>query len=70
MPVEYNLRNGISVISFEKSSPTGLNGFILLMHIGSDPRRKDKFYLFFPLLIDKLLEMGYQLISINELLKE
>jgi peptidoglycan/xylan/chitin deacetylase (PgdA/CDA1 family) len=29
---------------FERSSPSGMNGFYLLMHIGAGPKRKDKFY--------------------------
>jgi len=59
-----------SVLTYEKTNPTGLNGFILLVHIGTDPRRKDKFYLFLPSLIDILLEKGYQFVKITELLKE
>ena len=33
-----------SIIDHEKKSSSGLNGFILLMHIGTDPKRTDKFY--------------------------
>lgn len=57
-----------SIISCEKTNPTGLNGFILLVHIGTDPRRKDKFYFLLPALIANLKEKGYQFVLINELL--
>src|SRR5690606_5498253 len=33
-----------SITDFEETSEHGLNGFILLVHIGTDPRRADKFY--------------------------
>ncbi|MEO6916467.1 MAG: polysaccharide deacetylase family protein, partial [Chitinophagaceae bacterium] len=45
-----------------------LNGFILLVHIGTDPRRKDKFYLKLPELIETLKAKGYQFKRIDELL--
>ena len=41
-------------------SPSGLNGFILLMHIGTDPKRTDKFYRKLPGLINYLRSKGYQ----------
>ena len=37
-----------SIVDYEKNN--GLNGFILLVHIGTDPRRKDKFYRLLPAL--------------------
>jgi peptidoglycan/xylan/chitin deacetylase (PgdA/CDA1 family) len=46
-----------------------LNGFILLMHIGTDPKRKDKFYLRLPELINFLAMRGYQFRRIDELLE-
>ena len=58
-----------SVFHYEKISPAGLNGFILLVHIGTDPRRKDKFYLHLPDLISGLKSRAYQFVTINELLK-
>jgi peptidoglycan/xylan/chitin deacetylase (PgdA/CDA1 family) len=33
-----------SIISYEKENAQGLNGFILLIHIGTDPKRTDKLY--------------------------
>ncbi|HEY5406039.1 MAG TPA: hypothetical protein VIJ92_03090 [Ginsengibacter sp.] len=47
-----------------------LNGFILLVHIGTDPRRTDKFYNQLPQLINELKKRGYEFVKINELLAE
>lgn len=57
-----------SILNFENESPSGLNGFILLVHIGTDPRRKDKFYYLLPELIRQLKKRGYQWVRIDELL--
>lgn len=58
-----------SILDFERREPHGLNGFILLLHIGSDPRRTDKFYHKLDQLIDELLQRGYRFKRIDELLK-
>lgn len=58
-----------SIIDYEKNNTDGLNGFILLLHLGTDPRRKDKFYRKLPELIDYLHKEGYELVKINDLLK-
>ncbi|MDP4211842.1 MAG: glycoside hydrolase family 9 protein [Bacteroidota bacterium] len=57
-----------SVLHYEKISPAGLNGFILLVHIGTDPRRTDKFYLHLPELIRELKTRAYQFVTISALL--
>lgn len=57
-----------SIFEYEKKSPAGLNGFILLMHIGTDTRRTDKFYHLLPDLIDGLQKKGYELVRIDKLL--
>ena len=57
-----------SVKNYEASSPKGLNGFILLMHIGTDPRRKDKLYDHLPELIQWLKQKGYSIERVDELL--
>lgn len=59
-----------SILRFEKNKPNGLNGFILLVHIGTDPRRTDKFYKRLPELIRQLQSRGYEFETINELLGE
>ena len=57
-----------SIIEYEQESTNGLNGFILLVHIGTDPGRTDKFYYHLPALIRALKNHGYQFVKINELL--
>ena len=58
-----------SIINYEKSHRSGLNGFILLLHIGTDPKRTDKFYTRLPALITYLKAKGYQFQTVNQLLK-
>jgi len=58
-----------SIVNYEKSHSSGLNGFILLMHIGAGPERTDKFYKRLPELIKYLKAKGYQFETIDELLK-
>lgn len=59
-----------SIINYEKTHANGLNGFILLMHIGAGPDRTDKFYTYLPKLIEYLKAKGYQFQRVDELLKE
>ena len=33
-----------SITGYEQSHRSGLNGFILLLHFGTDPKRTDKMY--------------------------
>ncbi len=58
-----------SIISYEQSNPSGLNGFILLVHIGTDPKRTDKFYHRLPELLKFLKAKGYQFQTVEQLLK-
>lgn len=58
-----------SIINFEKEKPDGLNGFMLLLHIGTDPRRTDKLYDRLPELINFLKNEGYELVKVDELLR-
>lgn len=48
-----------SILDAEKSSQHGLNGYILLMHVGTDPGRKDKFARKLDALIAELQRRGY-----------
>ncbi len=57
-----------SIRDYEARSPSGLNGFILLIHYGTDPARTDKFYLQLDVLIQWLEQEGYQLLRIDDLL--
>jgi endoglucanase len=56
------------ILAYEEKDPHGLNGFILLLHIGTDPERTDKLYLMLGDLIDELRRRGYALVRIDELL--
>jgi len=56
-----------TVLKYESSK--GLNGFLLLTHIGTDPRRTDKFYNKLDELMTTLEQRGYRFVSITELLK-
>ncbi len=57
-----------SIINYEQTRPSGLNGFILLMHIGAGPERTDKFYNRLPSLIKYLKQKGNQFQTVEQLL--
>jgi peptidoglycan/xylan/chitin deacetylase (PgdA/CDA1 family) len=57
-----------SIVHHENTNPSGLKGFILLSHIGTDARRSDKFYKRLPGLIKHLKAKGYQFQTVNQLL--
>jgi peptidoglycan/xylan/chitin deacetylase (PgdA/CDA1 family) len=57
-----------SILAREQQDPHGLNGFLLLLHIGSGPGRADKFYPRFGELLDYLVAKGYALVRVDELL--
>jgi peptidoglycan/xylan/chitin deacetylase (PgdA/CDA1 family) len=57
-----------SIISYEQRSVSGLNGFILLIHIGTDSRRTDKFYFYLPNLLKELKSRGYKFVRIDDFL--
>ena len=48
------------ILSVEQKSPSGLNGFLLLSHVGSHPDRKDKFHYKLDTLIETLKGRGYR----------
>ena len=57
-----------SIVDFEAGNGSGLNGFILLSHIGTAPEREDKFYLRLEELIVYLKGKGYEFVPIEQLL--
>ncbi len=57
-----------SIFDHERADPQGLNGFILLLHIGTHPDRKDKFYFRLDDLITGLKDKGYAFVRIDRLL--
>lgn len=69
MGVRYRSSNVIyqSILEYETRAPGGLNGFILLVHIGTDPGRTDKFYGRLDELVSELRDKGYVFKRIDEL---
>lgn len=59
-----------SIMRYEEKDPHGLNGFILLVHIGTDPRRTDKFYNKLDALLKELKSKDYEFVTIRELLRK
>lgn len=57
-----------SITTFERDSKYGLNGFFLLLHLGTDARRTDKFYTQLPVLIDTLKKRGYDFERMDKLI--
>ena len=57
-----------SIVAREGEDANGLNGFILLLHIGSGPGRTDKFEARFGELLNYLAGKGYQFVRVDELL--
>lgn len=58
-----------SILKKEREDPHGLNGFILLLHLGAGPGRTDKFHHRFGELLDVLAAKGYQFVRVDELLE-
>ncbi|WP_250432023.1 polysaccharide deacetylase family protein [Pontibacter ruber] len=59
-----------SIFEYEHKDPNGLNGFLLLLHIGTDPRREDKFYYKLDELLTQLKVKGYRFVTVSEQLSE
>jgi peptidoglycan/xylan/chitin deacetylase (PgdA/CDA1 family) len=58
-----------SILDRESSDPHGLNGSILLFHVGTHPGRTDKFYFRLEGLLGELEGRGYRFVRIDELLE-
>lgn len=56
-----------SVRQYESQRPAGLNGFMLLLHFGTDPKRTDKLYRRLPELLQFLKSKGYELVTVDQL---
>jgi endoglucanase len=54
------------ILDYEGREPHGLNGFLLLLHLGS--QREDKTHLKLPVLVDELTRRGYGFVRVDELL--
>jgi peptidoglycan/xylan/chitin deacetylase (PgdA/CDA1 family) len=57
-----------SILDRERAGPDGLNGFLLLMHVGAGPGRRDKMHDRLGELLDKLSARGYTFVRVDELL--
>ena len=54
------------ILAYEQKDPHGLNGFLLLLHVGS--QRKDKTFLLLGELVTELKKRGYEFARVDELL--
>lgn len=60
-----------SILKKEETDPDGLNGFLLLMHVGAGPKRtKDHLYNYLGDLLDELLRRGYSFVRVDEMLAD
>lgn len=57
------------ILDYETGRPDGLNGFLLLLHLGVGPERTDKMHLLVGRLLDELAGRGYRLLRVDELLE-
>jgi peptidoglycan/xylan/chitin deacetylase (PgdA/CDA1 family) len=55
------------ILAYEQRDPNGLNGFILLLHLGS--ARADKMHPLVGPLIDELRRRGYRFVRVDEMLR-
>jgi peptidoglycan/xylan/chitin deacetylase (PgdA/CDA1 family) len=55
------------ILAYEQKDPHGLNGFLLLLHVGS--QRRDKTFLLLGELLTELRKRGYSFVRVDELLK-
>lgn len=64
MHIALSINNNDSILTriyrYEKSDPKGLNGFHLLIHVGTDPKRTEKLYYRLPGLNKSLKTKRYQ----------
>lgn len=54
------------IMNYESEQPEGLNGFILLLHIGADERRTDKLYFRLDEIISELITRGYNFTLLSD----
>ncbi|MBI5387181.1 MAG: polysaccharide deacetylase family protein [Verrucomicrobia bacterium] len=57
-----------NILRRERDDPHGLNGFLLLLHVGAGPGRADKMHRRFPELLEELTKRGYEFVRVDELL--
>lgn len=59
-----------SILARERDDPHGLSGFMLLLHLGAGPGRRDKFHTRFAGLLDRLAARGYTFARVDTLLAD
>jgi len=57
-----------SIVRREREDPHGLNGFLLLLHVGAGPGRADKFHRRFDEILGVLAVRGYEFVRVDTLL--
>ena len=58
-----------SILHAERTDPDGLNGYLLLMHLGAGPARtRDHLHARLGPLLDELARRGYRFVRVDELL--
>jgi peptidoglycan/xylan/chitin deacetylase (PgdA/CDA1 family) len=57
-----------SILARDERGPDGLNGFLLLLHIGAGPGRQDKLHARIGELLDTLAGRGYRFVRVDDLL--
>jgi peptidoglycan/xylan/chitin deacetylase (PgdA/CDA1 family) len=63
-------RIAASILRAERTDPDGLNGFLLLMHLGAGPRRtRDHLHDRLETLLDGIAGRGYEFVRVPELLR-
>ena len=55
------------ILTYEQKDPHGLNGFLLLLHLGST--RADKVHPHFGTLLDELTARGYDFVRVDQMLR-
>ena len=58
-----------SILARDREDPNGLNGYLLLLHIGAGPGRADKMHNRLGGLLDDLSARGYRFVRVDELLR-
>ena len=58
-----------SILAREREDPHGLNGYLLLLHVGAGPGRADKMHDRLGSLLDALTARGYRFVRVDDLLR-
>lgn len=70
MGVSYKSSSSLMNKLFAFEQEQGLEGAIVLIHIGTDPRREDKLYDKLPEIINRLRSLGYEFMRVDDLLNK